>query len=220
MKQGDTVAPINRSFKHWTPSYIANRLSVMVYECRHPDAPWLTQPAIRFLGDWLNPTDVGLEWGSGRSTAWFASRVRHLTSVEHHADWYKQVSLMLEKRRLNNVTYELIPVENSDKCGAHHPYVEICGAIPQSSLDFALVDGIAFRDYCVEAALSRLKVGGLLILDNANWYLPHASTAPGSVAVGGSFPTETWMRVAERLQRLRYYWTSNGVWDTAIFFNR
>jgi hypothetical protein len=46
----------------------------------HPDVPWLTRQAVEILEDWLKPGYVGLEWGSGRSTLWFARRVSHLTS--------------------------------------------------------------------------------------------------------------------------------------------
>jgi len=68
-----------RSFQHWTPRYIWNRLALMAHERQHPDLPWLTRAMIENLDTWLRPDDVGLEFGSGRSTVWFAQKVGHLT---------------------------------------------------------------------------------------------------------------------------------------------
>ncbi len=41
----------------------------MLYERRHPAAPWLTPEAIRPLSTML-ASNRGLEFGSGRSTIW------------------------------------------------------------------------------------------------------------------------------------------------------
>jgi hypothetical protein len=65
-----------------TPRYVCNRTRQYLYERRHPDAQWLTPAAIGLLGSLLRPTDGGAEFGSGRSTIWFAERVTGLTSIE------------------------------------------------------------------------------------------------------------------------------------------
>src|SRR5262249_54034239 len=54
-----------RSFRHWTPTYIRDRLAMLRYELAHPDAPWLTGEMNQFLESWLAPDHVGLEFGSG-----------------------------------------------------------------------------------------------------------------------------------------------------------
>jgi len=79
-----------RSFGHLTPRYIWNRLALIVYEQNNPNLPWITRDMINILETWLRPTDIGLEFGSGRSTSWFASRVSHLTSVEDNSEWYQR----------------------------------------------------------------------------------------------------------------------------------
>jgi hypothetical protein len=186
----------------------------MVYERRHPHAPWLTEQAACFLEDWLRPDDEGLEWGSGRSTVWLGARVKRLISVEHDRAWYHRVSETLQQRGLRNVEYHLV---HMDRPGSDpHAYVGASTMIPAASLDFVLVDGV-FRDLCAEAALDLLKLGGVLVLDNANWYLPHATRSPWSVGPHGTPPTEIWLRIAKRLETYRSVWTSNGVWDTALF---
>ena len=68
---------------HRTPRYVYHRTRQLCYERAHPDEPWLTPAAIGLLATLLRPADTGAEFGSGRSTLWFAARVAALTSVEH-----------------------------------------------------------------------------------------------------------------------------------------
>ncbi len=56
--------------------------------------------------------------------------------------------------------------------------------IAPQSLDYALVDG-SYRDECVMRALEVLRPGGMLILDNANWYIPHPTVFPRVRLVSG-----------------------------------
>ena len=77
-----------RTFRHLTLSYIFDRLVEKSYRRSHPDTPWLAPAAIDFLAGYLQLRDDMLEFGSGRSTLWFASRVQHISSVEHNPDWY------------------------------------------------------------------------------------------------------------------------------------
>src|SRR6266704_4384846 len=96
-----------RQFGHWTPRYIYDRLNQIVYQRKHPDAPWLGHEMVRILEDWLMPDDRGFEWGSGRSTIWFAKRVRSLVSVEHNSDWSRWVNAELRARSVKNVEYHV-----------------------------------------------------------------------------------------------------------------
>jgi hypothetical protein len=207
-----------KSIKHWTPRFVWNRLREIRFRRANPSFPWLTPQAIGLLEDWLKPNDVGLEWGSGRSTIWFAKRVRSLTSIESDNEWFTKVKGLLQENGLDNVTYHYAPVGNEDRNGASadHLYVRLGRELPESSQDFILVDG-ELRDFCAEVALSRLKPGGLLIVDNANWYLPHASCSPASVGKQGSGPSALWRELATRLSSWRCIWTCNGVTDTAFF---
>ena len=47
-------------------------------------------------------------------------------------------------------------------------YVAVFNEFEDGSLDFVVVDG-HYRQACILAALPKLKVGGLLMLDNSNW---------------------------------------------------
>ena len=66
--------------------------------------------------------------------------------------------------------------------------------------------------------MPKIKPGGILIIDNINWHLPSQSKAPGTRPAELGPATITWAEVWQELAGWRRIWTSNGVWDTAIFF--
>lgn len=205
-----------RSFRHWTPRYVRDRLAVMAYQRMHPDAPWLTAQAISILSTWLKPTDVGFEWGSGRSTVWFARRVRKLCSVEHDASWARRVPEMLAAAGVpDKVDYR---VHGDFDEGPASKYVGVVDEIPDASLDFVLVDGLA-RDWCALACVAKLRSGGLAIVDNANWYLPTPirSYSPGNRTMQDGPASPQWAEWLSLVQSWRGIWTSNGVTDTALW---
>lgn len=206
-----------RRVSHWTCRYIRDRVAVMLYERAHPEAPWLTANMIGFLDGWLRPTDIGLEFGSGRSTAWFANRVGRLTSVEHNAEWYENVRAMLGTRGLSGrVDYRLCRDGVRDM--ADTSYVAVAEEFGPNSLDFVLVDGRC-RDHCASACMGKLKPGGILIIDNINWYVPRnpKPRAPDSRGFSDGWASADWKAVSGQLESWRLVWTTNGVSDTALW---
>lgn len=203
---------------HITPRYIVDRLALMAYERRHPNAPWLTAAMIDVLDQWLRPADRGLEWGSGRSTVWLASRVSHLVSVEDNSDWGKKVRAMLVEHGLQDrVSYNLIPIGATEQSSAS-PYVSIASTIAPASLDFCLVDG-SLREHCALAAIPLLRPGGLMIIDNIERYLPqdNRTRSPNSHAHKESFASVDWVRFQLAVADWRSIWTTNGIFDTALW---
>jgi predicted O-methyltransferase YrrM len=201
---------------HRTPRYVYHRTRQLLFERAHPDAPWLTPAAIELLGTLLRPTDRGAEFGSGRSTLWFAARVAALTSVEHDSRWHETVSARLKEQGIGNVDYILAPGDQPMERGCKSAYARTALSFPDASLDFALVDG-HYRDYSALFVMPKIKPGGMLIIDNVNWYLPCRSKAPNSRTARLGPATETWASVWQRLATWRTIWTSSGVWDTAVF---
>jgi predicted O-methyltransferase YrrM len=189
----------------------------------HPDAPWLTAEATWLLDQWLLRSHRGIEWGSGRSTLWFAERVGHLLSIEHHAGWHQQVSSQIAERGFTNVDYRLCPCEDERVETADwivsmfaSPYVRAVDKFASASLDFALVDGM-YRSACALAVIPKLRSGALLIVDNVNWFLPSASRAPSSRGEGDSALSPTWEEFEQIVSTWDHQWTENGVADTAIW---
>lgn len=183
----------------------------------HPDVPWLTRQAVEILEQRLKPTDVGLEWGSGRSTLWFARRVSHLTSIEHSDRWYKRIKKMLSDKGIDNVDLLYAPLEA--KAQSQSNYVRAAAELPKASLDFVLVDG-RLRDRCTDLALQLLKQGGMLIIDDAARYIRHSYCCPQSVMTQNVPPTPLWSKITAELQALETeaIWTSDGVTATVFYF--
>ena len=181
---------------------------LMAYERTHPNSPWLTQTMIKVLASWLRPEDSGLEWGSGRSTLWLALRINRLISIEHNKSWYRRIESKLKEKGLGNVDYRLY--ENPSE------YISFSEQLPHESLDFVLIDGIA-RDKCALAAIPILKLGGILVIDNCNWYLPSKSYSPGSRRDFEGAASEEWDTFLHKVCTWRRIWTTSGVTDTALW---
>ncbi|HMD90217.1 MAG TPA: class I SAM-dependent methyltransferase [Anaerolineaceae bacterium] len=207
-----------RNFGHWSPRYFWNRLNEKAYRRSHPQEPWLTPTADLMLETYLLKTDVGLEFGSGRSTLWFARHVAHLTSVEHNPVWFERISRQIKDAGLANVNYCLKPRQPDDgQEGLTSDYVKVSGDFADDSLDFVLVDGIC-RSACAMRALPKIRPGGLLVIDNANLYLPCKSHSPNSRTAQKGPSSDLWKEFLEIVKGWRMIWTSNGVADTAFYF--
>jgi hypothetical protein len=207
---------MSRSFRHWTARYVFNRCSAYAYQRTHPHHPWLTRRANAILTDWLRPSHTGLEYGSGRSTLWFARRVASLTSVEHDRHWYDLVSARLKVHGIRSVRYILCEADCEEENAESAGYVRAGGHLSEGSLDFVLVDGI-YRSHCALLAVERLKPGGLLIVDDVHRYLPSRSHAPFARRAPEGALSPQWERFRSTVDQWPCTWTTNGVTDTALW---
>ena len=199
-----------RKIRHWTPRYIFNRIALGIYERNNPNQPWLTRQAIDILSTYLRASDIGFEWGSGRSTTWISQRVQHLTSIESNIEWYNRVEQKAKDLNVSNLDYHLITKSEE--------YVNIINNLEDESLDFVLVDGSFSRDLCALRAINKMKPGGFIVLDNANRFLPCYSYAPASRTYQEGPKSEKWKIFLDQINGWRFIWTSNGISDTAFFF--
>ncbi len=206
-----------RSFKHWTPRFVVARLREVIYQRCNRDLPWLTEEANRFLAEYLLSSDVGIEFGSGRSTLWLASRVGRLVSVEHDKDWHSQIALALAQKQVLNVDYRYLAEEVSDMKVMGAAICRITDNLTSGKFDFVLVDGVC-RDLCAKEAIRLLRPGGMLVIDNVNRYLPSTSVSPGSRSHEMGPDGPIWLEVFSTIKPWRHYWTSSGVTDTAFYF--
>ena len=203
------------------PRYFFRRLCDIYFQRKHPDCPWLSPAAILLLDNWLKKTDRALEWGSGRSTRWFARRVSHLVSVEDSPEWYATVRESLSKEDLlKSVDYRLIGCGefNEQSEPETHPYADAIGTFPDQHFDFIMVDG-NIRLPCMRQALAKLKPGGLLALDNANRYFPnHFLGGFSTVDQPRAEPRSPgWADLSDKLRSWRWINTTNGIWDTRFW---
>ena len=156
------------------PRALVNRIKALGYDLIHPGRPFLAPAAIDFLERELPREGIGIEWGSGRSTAWLARHLRHLTSVEHNADWHARVSQQLRDLKIDNVDYRFVPLDHADTVptvpvyAVTPRYVAVADAFPDAHFDFAEVDG-HYRQACAIAIAPKIKPGGLLLIDDTDW---------------------------------------------------
>jgi predicted O-methyltransferase YrrM len=211
------------NLKTFYPPYAINRMAQMRFAALNPWAPWLTAAAITALQDLLKPADVGFEFGSGRSTVWLARRVRFLYSMEHVPEWYERVRKQLEEAKLTEkVQYHLASGSGHSIDDDHppndHPYLKGIAAIADDHLDFVLVDGI-MRRTCVRFAISKIRPGGLLILDNANRYMSNEyQEGHTTVCQRRSAPKDPeWGRICTELSKWRGFNATDRIWDTRFW---
>ncbi len=188
-----------------------SRLAWSSYQRRNPDAPWLTQQMIEFLKGYLKPTDVFVEFGSGRSTAWLARRVGRMISIEHHAEWHKEITGVLFQQKITNTQY----ICTADDPGSYIAAADatLAGVKP----DLILIDGI-HREHCAEWALRVIKPGGVILIDNVNWFLPWETFSPPKFGTHPGSRLEKWLNFDRVTRAWRRNWTSNNITDTAAFF--
>lgn len=124
---------------------------------RRPEVPMISYRARRVIGRLLTPGTRMVEFGSGNSTPWFAERVGFLLSVEDLPEWHAAVRRKLDARGFVHVRYEL-------RGGAG--YADLSD-IDDGSLDFVMIDGTD-RAGCVVSAMTKLKPGGWIYLDNSD----------------------------------------------------
>jgi predicted O-methyltransferase YrrM len=198
--------------KHHTLKYVFNKLRQIKFEKQNPTAPWLTKEAIEILDQLLKPTDVGLEFGSGRSTHWLANRSSMLYSVENNEQWFEIVSKQIA--HLNHVRYYLKSIDKEQPENSN--YLDVLNELSSDSIDFILNDG-KIRDYVAIKSIDKLKAGGLIIIDNAERYLPNNLQIPNSIGNDFSKLSKEWFHFIEITNTWRKIWTSNGVWSTLIF---
>jgi len=197
--------------KHWNLKYIIARLWQKIYTRKHPDSPWMTAEVIKLLDQLIMPSDKGIEFGSGRSTRWFASRCSYLISVENNKEWYNYVSKQLDS--LKNVDYHYKLVNTSSP--AHSEYLDPINSLADESMDFIINDG-KLRDYVAIHSISKLKNGGIYILDDAERYLPNDLKLPSSL--GNKELNTNWILFKQETEHWRKIWTTDGVSSTLLLF--
>lgn len=190
------------------------------FQRTYPDTPVVVANASVLLNAWLKPTDKAFEWGSGRSTTFFARRVGSLVSIEHDEGWYAQVKDKLAREGLaHKVDYRHIPApggQMEEPRGS--AYAHAIDEIPDGSLDFVIVDG-QMRLRCAERAVDKLKPMGLLVVDGANRYIPNPfEGGHTTLRVWRDTPLDAdWAALLERLSGWRAIHTTDFLWDTRMW---
>jgi hypothetical protein len=134
-----------------------------LYRLRHPDHPYFAPRAVRALDAALDRTMRAFEWGAGASTRWLGARVGELHAIEHDPYWYTRVLESLGESGQARVSLRLIEPQGVSFAS----YVEAIEEFPDACFDLVCVDGRA-RVECVRRAVTKLRAGGLLLLDDSH----------------------------------------------------
>jgi hypothetical protein len=128
--------------------------------------PWLGYRAVKRLGELARPDWTVLEFGSGMSSLFFASRCRHLVSIESDPTWYEQMKRLFARERITNVDYRLRGPADYTRIDDY----------PDQCFDLVIIDGLV-RDQAARAAARKVKPDGYLFLDNSDVRDPEFQTA-------------------------------------------
>ena len=149
------------------------------------EQPWITFDAIHYLAERVNSSSRVFEYGGGGSTLFFLNRCTEVVTVEHDADWFSLLKRSIESKHVTNWKGHLIEpgtrtlLSAPDDSNPDHyssrgmpgfnflNYASLIDAYPDSYFDIILIDGRA-RPACIKHAASKLKMGGLMVLDNAD----------------------------------------------------
>ena len=142
----------------WTvfkSGWIQSVLNVYPVNRNYEAIPWFTYGCTQFVENRLNKTMAVLEFGSGNSTKWFASRCKEVLSIEGSIDFYN--SFKTELYDIENVEYCLIESDQD-----HFKWVN------ESKREFqvVIIDGTN-RINCAKNCLKWLSSDGIIIWDDS-----------------------------------------------------
>lgn len=150
--------------------------------------PWYTHPALDEILTWNLSRKYVFEYGVGQSTIWWAKHCDWLYGVDSNPEWVKA----MHDQVISNSMIACIPNED----------IYVWSVQNFKKIDIVVVDG-DYRDRCVLQAISALKPGGKLIVDN--WDQP-------SVWV----PEDATRKAVTQLQFTIYKQPDHYDWQTLI----
>jgi hypothetical protein len=121
----------------------------------HP-IPWYTYPALEFVRQ-LDFRDRSVfEYGSGNSTLFWSGIAGRVISVEHDRQWFERM------RTIVPANCEMLFEDDAEG------YVNAVRA-KGTGFDVIVIDGQT-RLRCAPVAVDCLREGGMIILDNSDWF--------------------------------------------------
>lgn len=179
--------------------------------------PWFTFQAIDYIDQHLPEGARVFEFGGGGSTVFFQKKKCHVYTVEHHKEWFENISKSFQSTTPAWNGY-LIEAEQGDLVAApeienplHYTsddegyktknfksYATKIDGFENGFFDLVLVDGRS-RPSCVYHSIDKIKKGGYLVIDNSerDYYNAYfnanfASQFEKELDVFGPVPYITW----------------------------
>jgi hypothetical protein len=137
--------------------WIDSRLSKSPIDADGRPLPWYTYPAIALLDARVRSEMRVFEFGCGFSTLWWASRVSHVTSIDHTEEWVERIGA----RMPSNVSLSYVPLEpDGDYCRSAQGSNE-------GPYDVIVIDG-RDRVNCALNSIEALTPDGVIVWDNSD----------------------------------------------------
>ena len=138
-----------------------------------PYLPLVNAGAVAFFKEIVKPHFHVFEYGSGKSTVWFAQHCTRVISVENNEEWFDAVGRKLKELDLCEpalITQYLVEFDDRNrgtKTQAEQ-YASIITHYPDEHFDLVYVDGKA-RPLCIRDARAKVKPGGWLVADDLGY---------------------------------------------------
>ena len=123
--------------------------------------PWFTYPAIEYLGRLDLSTKRVFEYGCGNSTRYWGRRAHSVVSVEHVPEYHALISPELPPN------CELLLMRPAERYV--NAIADYCAREGGRGFDIIVIDGHS-RVRCAAIAREYLAPGGVVILDNSDWF--------------------------------------------------
>ncbi len=144
----------NQSSYLYQTGWIQNLLTGIPNSVNAGPVPWMNYSFMSFLDQRLSPNFRLLEFGSGQSTLYFASRVSEVVSIEYDASWLQYIQQSMP----SNV---MVIGQDQDNDGVY------CRAANDQGLfEVVVVDGRDRVNCCIQA-VNNLNDNGVIILDDS-----------------------------------------------------
>jgi hypothetical protein len=119
--------------------------------------PKYTLPVIEYLDNLDLSHKTVFEFGVGGSTLWWSRRCKAITSVDTSEKWINEITKKSEDKNVEIIhrSASAAPLSISEK---------------DVQYDIILIDGAFSRYDSAVAAVKHLALGGMILLDDADWY--------------------------------------------------
>jgi hypothetical protein len=165
------IAPFVQAFRS---GQVRSAVTGKVVDRHGEPLPWLTYPAIDFLGSLSLEGKRVLEFGSGYSTLWWAKHADSVLSFEADRRWMDSMA----HRMPANATVLPLPTDPNDK---FHRTVGLDTLLKETlgdqRFDVIVIDGVD-RVGTARASLPYLAERGIVVVDNSDSHMLGDGTMP------------------------------------------
>ena len=147
------------------------------------DIPWMNYYVIQFIKSRMDDIEHVFEYGSGQSTIFWINNGKHVVSIEHDKEFFEGLHdvvadsalcrYLLREPEINEDNVSMddggVDMYSSSRYKGYNfrSYSQSIREYDDHTFDVVVVDGRA-RSSCIRESMTKLKEGGMLVLDNSS----------------------------------------------------